>query len=100
MFEFCVAYLYQSSPKDESSLLKAVRNVHAMIDKEVAAGIDPNNVFVCGFSQGGLSFTHAEKRNCWFAILIASYMKNIFCRCLNFGQCSVIPKKTWRRRTF
>ncbi|KAH9749754.1 putative carboxylesterase SOBER1-like [Citrus sinensis] len=42
-----------SSPKDESSLLKAVRNVHAMIDKEVAAGIDPNNVFVCGFSQGG-----------------------------------------------
>ncbi|KAL9452072.1 hypothetical protein AB3S75_007967 [Citrus x aurantiifolia] len=42
-----------SSPKDESSLLKAVQNVHAMIDKEVAAGIDPNNVFVCGFSQGG-----------------------------------------------
>lgn len=85
MFEFCDAYLYQSSPKDESSLLKAVQNVHAMIDKEVAAGIDLNNVFVCGFSQGGLSFTHAEKRNCWFAIFIASYMKNIFCRCLNFG---------------
>lgn len=42
-----------SSPKDESSLLKAVQNVHAMIDKGVAAGIDPNNVFVCGFSQGG-----------------------------------------------
>ncbi|KAL9455622.1 hypothetical protein AB3S75_004944 [Citrus x aurantiifolia] len=42
-----------SSPKDESSLLKAVQNVHAMIDKEVAAGIDPNNVFICGFSQGG-----------------------------------------------
>lgn len=42
-----------SSPKDEPSLLKAVQNVHVMIDKEVAAGIDPNNVFVCGFSQGG-----------------------------------------------
>lgn len=42
-----------NSPKDESSLLKAVKNVHAMIDKEVAAGTDPNNVFVCGFSQGG-----------------------------------------------
>ncbi|XP_059440564.1 probable carboxylesterase SOBER1-like [Corylus avellana] len=41
------------SPKDESSVLKAVQNVHAMIDKEIAAGTDPNNVFVCGFSQGG-----------------------------------------------
>ncbi|XP_062160382.1 probable carboxylesterase SOBER1-like [Alnus glutinosa] len=41
------------SPKDESSVLEAVQNVHAMIDKEIAAGTDPNNVFVCGFSQGG-----------------------------------------------
>ncbi|GAV65189.1 Abhydrolase_2 domain-containing protein [Cephalotus follicularis] len=41
------------SPKDESSVLKAVQNVHSMIDKEIGAGIDPNNVFVCGFSQGG-----------------------------------------------
>ena len=45
----------QNSPKDESGVLKAVQNVHAMIDKEIAAGTDPNNVFVCGFSQGGLS---------------------------------------------
>jgi lysophospholipase-2 len=28
--------------------------VHAMIDKEIAAGTNPENVFVCGFSQGGL----------------------------------------------
>ncbi|KAH0745061.1 hypothetical protein KY285_006718 [Solanum tuberosum] len=42
-----------SSPKDESDLLKAVKNVHAMIDKEIEAGTNPNNVFVCGFSQGG-----------------------------------------------
>ncbi|GMN36445.1 hypothetical protein TIFTF001_006030 [Ficus carica] len=41
------------SPKDESSLLKAVQNVHKMIDKEIAAGTSPNNVFLCGFSQGG-----------------------------------------------
>ncbi|KAB1212757.1 Acyl-protein thioesterase 1 [Morella rubra] len=41
------------SPKDESSVLKAVQNVHAMIDKEIAAGTAPNNVFVCGLSQGG-----------------------------------------------
>lgn len=42
-----------NSPVDESSLLKAVQNVHSMIDKEMAAGVDPKNVFVCGFSQGG-----------------------------------------------
>ncbi|KAI9124207.1 hypothetical protein K1719_005507 [Acacia pycnantha] len=41
------------SPKDESGLLKAVQNVHATIDKEIAAGTNPNNVFVCGLSQGG-----------------------------------------------
>ncbi|KAL2339239.1 hypothetical protein Fmac_013685 [Flemingia macrophylla] len=41
------------SPNDESSLLKAVQNVHATIDKEIAAGVNPNNVFICGFSQGG-----------------------------------------------
>ncbi|KAI5590349.1 hypothetical protein BDE02_04G001200 [Populus trichocarpa] len=41
------------SPKDESRSLKAVRNVHAIIDKEIAAGTNPENVFVCGFSQGG-----------------------------------------------
>ncbi|KAL9243474.1 hypothetical protein vseg_017358 [Gypsophila vaccaria] len=41
------------SPKDEASLLKAVKNVHATIDREVASGISPDNIFVCGFSQGG-----------------------------------------------
>ncbi|KAF8369489.1 hypothetical protein HHK36_023924 [Tetracentron sinense] len=41
------------SPKDENGVLKAVQNVHAMIDKEVASGTNPENVFVCGFSQGG-----------------------------------------------
>ncbi|KAL6562292.1 hypothetical protein OROGR_003299 [Orobanche gracilis] len=41
------------SPTDEGGLLRAVQNVHSMIDKEVAAGTNPKNVFVCGFSQGG-----------------------------------------------
>lgn len=41
------------SPQDESGVLKAVENVHAMIDREVADGIHPENIFVCGFSQGG-----------------------------------------------
>ncbi|XP_006652993.3 probable carboxylesterase Os04g0669500 [Oryza brachyantha] len=41
------------SPQDDSGVLKAVENVHAMIDKEVADGVHPENIFVCGFSQGG-----------------------------------------------
>lgn len=42
-----------NSPKDENSLLKAVQKAHTMIDKEIAAGTNPGNIFVCGFSQGG-----------------------------------------------
>ncbi|KAF9609691.1 hypothetical protein IFM89_017890 [Coptis chinensis] len=42
-----------ASPKNESGVLKAVQKVHAMIDKEVAAGTDPEKIFICGFSQGG-----------------------------------------------
>lgn len=41
------------SPNDEASVLKAVKRVHAMIDKEIDSGISPDNIFVCGFSQGG-----------------------------------------------
>ncbi|KAG6382983.1 hypothetical protein SASPL_157285 [Salvia splendens] len=41
------------SPQDEAGVLKAVQNVHAMIDTEIAAGTNPNNIFICGFSQGG-----------------------------------------------
>ncbi|ERM96958.1 probable carboxylesterase Os04g0669500 isoform X1 [Amborella trichopoda] len=41
------------SPKDEEGVVRAVRNVHALIDKEVSVGISPDNIFVCGFSQGG-----------------------------------------------
>ncbi|CAH8281063.1 unnamed protein product [Arabidopsis lyrata] len=43
----------KGSSKDESSLLKAVTNVHAIIDKEIAGEINPENVYICGFSQGG-----------------------------------------------
>ncbi|KAL5700104.1 lysophospholipase [Ranunculus cassubicifolius] len=42
-----------ASPKEDSGVLKAVQNVHALIDKEVAAGTNPENIFICGFSQGG-----------------------------------------------
>lgn len=40
-------------------MLEAVKNVHAVIDKEIAGGIKPENVYICGFSQGGdLPFFH------------------------------------------
>ncbi|KAI5330802.1 PREDICTED: carboxylesterase [Prunus dulcis] len=42
-----------NSPNNETDLLKAVKSVHKMIDKEIDAGTNPSNVFVCGFSQGG-----------------------------------------------
>ncbi|KAL1201717.1 putative carboxylesterase SOBER1-like [Cardamine amara subsp. amara] len=45
--------LTAGSPKDESSLLKAVKDVHAIIDKEITGGVNPENVYICGFSQGG-----------------------------------------------
>lgn len=58
----CFFNILQDSPKDESRSLKAVWNVHAIIDKEIAAGTNPENVFVCGFSQGGL-FTDTTLKN-------------------------------------
>lgn len=41
--------------RDETGVLKAVKNVHAMINKEIAAGTSPENIFLCGLSQGGRS---------------------------------------------
>ncbi|KAM0832316.1 hypothetical protein ACQ4PT_064994 [Festuca glaucescens] len=39
--------------RDEKAVLKAVEHVHEMINKEVAGGTSPTNIFVCGLSQGG-----------------------------------------------
>ena len=54
----------QNSPKDESGVLKAVQNVHAMIDKEIAAGTDPNNVL--RFSEG---HTIDIGLHCWLLLV-------------------------------
>ena len=43
----------QESPNDEAGIMKAVKIVHSMIDKEISAGTEPENIFICGFSQGG-----------------------------------------------
>ncbi|XP_078171104.1 putative carboxylesterase SOBER1-like isoform X1 [Carex rostrata] len=41
------------SVRHDEEVFSAVKDVHSMIDKQIANGINPNNVFVCGFSQGG-----------------------------------------------
>jgi lysophospholipase-2 len=44
--------------RDEKEVLKAVDYVHELLDKEIASGTSPSDIFVCGLSQGGklLSF--------------------------------------------
>jgi lysophospholipase-2 len=39
-------------------VLEAVKNVHAIIDQEIAEGTNPENVFICGLSQGGCFSFH------------------------------------------
>ncbi|KAL3678104.1 hypothetical protein R1sor_021060 [Riccia sorocarpa] len=41
------------SPEMEAGVMKTVESVHAMINKEVEAGVSPDKIFLCGFSQGG-----------------------------------------------
>ncbi|XP_078171105.1 putative carboxylesterase Os04g0669600 isoform X2 [Carex rostrata] len=45
--------LSTKSVRHDEEVFSAVKDVHSMIDKQIANGINPNNVFVCGFSQGG-----------------------------------------------
>ncbi|RLM73038.1 hypothetical protein C2845_PM15G24860 [Panicum miliaceum] len=43
----------QKSVRDEEDVLRAVQIVHTMVDREIAAGRNPEDVFVFGLSQGG-----------------------------------------------
>ncbi|CAH8275780.1 unnamed protein product [Arabidopsis lyrata] len=83
----------KGSSKDESSLLKAVTNVHAIIDKEIAGEINPENVYICGFSQGGAltlasvllypkAFGGGSVFSGWIPFNIWSYGSNKGCRAL------------------
>lgn len=40
-------------PEDEQGIKKATVNIHSLIEAEVKAGIQPNRIFLGGFSQGG-----------------------------------------------
>jgi len=59
--EFCE----QESPNVDADIFKAVESVHAMIDKEVAAGVSARNIFLCGFSQGGRFPMHSTDSDEW-----------------------------------
>ena len=43
----------QKSVRDEEDVLRAIQIVHTMIDREIAAGTNPEDVLVFGLSQGG-----------------------------------------------
>ena len=73
MFFFLVP---KDSPKDELSLVTAVKNVHKIIDKEIAAGTNPSNVFVCGFSQGG-PFLLSISTHCYLAVFLLKFRVRI-----------------------
>lgn len=43
----------EAEPDDEVNLNKAVATIHALVDEQVAAGVQPSRIFLGGFSQGG-----------------------------------------------
>ena len=84
-----------------------MENVRAMIDTEVATGIRPDNIFVCGFSQGcrvdalrcvpslpemaeSAKFCSLSKYKCHHCVSGG--------RCFNLCKCFALSEDTrWRR---
>jgi hypothetical protein len=54
VFSGCKFTHVQKSVKDEEDVLRGVQSVHAIIDREIAAGTDPEEICVFGLSQGGI----------------------------------------------
>ncbi|PUZ49430.1 hypothetical protein GQ55_7G325200 [Panicum hallii var. hallii] len=52
---FCPLVSLLKSVRDEEDVPRAVQIVHTMIDREIAAGTNPEDVFVFGLSQGVFS---------------------------------------------
>jgi len=52
-FDIHDAPITSKSVRDEEDVLRAVQIVHTMIDREIAAGTNPEDVLVFGLSQGG-----------------------------------------------
>lgn len=50
------------SVRGEEDVLRAVQIVHTMIDREIASGTGPEDVFVFGLSQGGTYSTSRLKQ--------------------------------------
>ncbi|KAL5650592.1 hypothetical protein ACJX0J_041401, partial [Zea mays] len=52
-FDIHDAPITSRSVRGEEDVLRAVQIVHTMIDREIASGTGPEDVFVFGLSQGG-----------------------------------------------
>lgn len=52
-----------SAPEDAAGIAASTRRIHALVDREVAAGIAPERVIVAGFSQGGAMALHSALRH-------------------------------------
>ena len=51
-----------SAPEDAAGIAASTRRIHALVDRERAAGIDPSRIVVAGFSQGGAVALHSALR--------------------------------------
>ena len=60
----------QKSVRDEEDVLRAVQIVHTMIDREIAAGTNPEDVLVFGLSQGGRATALCPHPPLFFSIFL------------------------------
>jgi len=56
---FDIRGLGPGSAEDEEGIVKAAAALNHLVDKEIAAGIDPSRIVIGGFSQGGATALYA-----------------------------------------
>lgn len=42
-----------NGPEDETGIMKSARQIEALVEEEIASGVEAKNIFLGGFSQGG-----------------------------------------------
>ncbi|MCU0760749.1 MAG: alpha/beta hydrolase [Steroidobacteraceae bacterium] len=52
-----------SVPEDAAGIAASTRRIHALVDREIAGGIDPSRIVLAGFSQGGAVALHSALRH-------------------------------------
>ncbi len=51
-----------NAPEDAAGIAESTRRIHALLDRERDAGVEPSRIVVAGFSQGGAVALHAALR--------------------------------------